>query len=264
MKNLLKALLLIFVLMGLMAYIFYMDSTNAALTRLRVQKSDVIHDQIPPSFNNVKILYFSDLHAYSLGSDYQTEIFDLIQSLDFDLVLFGGDLIESSITMNDEEVLALIDHLNAIEAPLGKFAVLGGEDRNRLELVQAIYAQSGFEILGTESIALHNLNAEYIVLNTVDLFDSSIPTEKINGFAITMSYDPLGLEMSSDHILLSAKTHNGQVRLPLIGSLYQKEAMTYHPNTTGFWISSNGLGVDDVHARFLTDPSLYIITLIKK
>ena len=264
MKNLLKALLLLIILMGLMTYIFYMDSTNSALTRLRVERTDIVHDQIPSSFNNIKILYFSDLHAYSLGSEYQAEVFELIQSLDFDLVLFGGDLIESSITMSDEDVLALIDQLNAIEAPLGKFAVLGNEDRNRLELVQTIYAQSGFEILGTESIALHNLSNEYIVLNTVDLFDSSISTEKLDGFAITMAYDPLGLEFSTDQILLSAKTHNGQVRLPLIGALYQKEAMSYQPNTSGHWISSSGLGVDDVHARFLTDPSLYIINLIKK
>ncbi len=263
MKNLVKALLLSLVLIGLLIYIFYVDSTNTALTRLRVEKKEIVHEQIPASFNNVKILYFSDLHAYSLGSEYQSKIFDKIQSLDFDLVLFGGDLIESSHNMSDEEVLALIDHMNAIEAPLGKFAVLGDEDRNRLELVQTIYAQSGFEILGTQSIPLHNLSNEYIVLNTIDLFDSSIGP-KMDGFSITLSYDPLGLEMSSSPLLLSAKTHNGQVRLPLFGAAYHKEAMEYTPVTDAMWISSNGLGIDDYQARFLTDPSLYLITLIQK
>lgn len=263
MKNLLKALLLTFVLTGLILYIFYIDSTNAALTRLRVEKHDIVHDQIPASFNNVKILYFSDLHAYSLGDAYQTKIFDTIQSLDFDLVLFGGDLIESSINMSDEEVLVLIDQLNSIEAPLGKFAVLGEEDRSRLELVQTIYAQSGFEILGTQSIPLHNLSKEHIVLNTVDLLDSSIG-QKLDGFSIALSYNPLGLEMNTAPLLLSAKTHNGQVRLPLFGARYQKEAMEYKPSTESLWISSNGLGVDDYKARFLTDPSLYLITLIKE
>lgn len=263
MKNLLKALLLSLVLMGLILYIFYIDSTNAALTRLRVEKHDVVHEQIPSSFNNVKILYFSDLHAYSLGAEYQIKIFDKIQSLDFDLVLFGGDLIESSINMNDEEVLALIDHLNAIEAPLGKFAVLGDEDRNRLELVQTIYAQSGFEILETQSIALHNLSKEHIVLNTIDHF-SSTASQQLSGFSILLSYDPLGLEGRDDPLMLSAKTHNGQVRLPILGARYQKDAMEYAPPVEGLWIASNGLGIDDYKARFLTDPSLYLITLIKK
>ena len=263
MKNLLKALLLTLVLTGLIIYIFYIDSTNAALTRLRVERKDIVHDQIPSSFNNVRILYFSDLHAYSLGADYQAKVFEKIQSLDFDLVLFGGDLIESSINMSDEDVLSLIDHLNAIHAPLGKFAVLGKEDRDRLELVQTIYAQSGFEVLGSNSIPLHNLSSEYIVLNTVDLLDSSID-QKLDGFSISLSYSPQGLEMSSASLLLSAMTHNGQVRLPLFGARYQKEAMEYTPNTDGLWISSNGLGVDDYKARFLTDPSLYLITLIKK
>lgn len=263
MKNLLKAMLLTLVLTGLIIYIFYIDSTNAALTRLRVERKDIIHDQIPTSFNNVKILYFSDLHAYSLGADYQIKIFEKIQSLDFDLVLFGGDLIESSINMSDEDVLSLIEHLNALDAPLGKFAVLGKEDRDRLELVQTIYAQSGFEILGTNSIPLHNLSNEFIVLNTVDLLDSNA-AENLSGFSIRLSYDPLGLEQSSDPLKLSAKTHNGQVRLPLFGARYQKEAMEYTAPTDGLWISSNGLGVDDYKARFLTDPSLYLITLIKE
>ena len=263
MKNLLKALLLTLVLLGLILYIFYIDSTNAALTRLRVEKHDIVHEQIPASFNNVKILYFSDLHAYSLGAEYQTKIFEKIQSMDFDLVLFGGDLIESSINMNDEEVLSLIEQLNAIEAPLGKFAVLGNEDRDRLELVQTIYAQSGFEILGTQSIPLHNLSNEYIVLNTVDLFDSSIG-QKLDGFSITLSYNPLGLEGRNDPLMLSAMTHKGQVRFPVLGSRYHKEAMEYAPPVDGVWIASNGLGVDDYKARFLTDPSLYLITLIRK
>ncbi|HCT62549.1 MAG TPA: hypothetical protein DIC19_00400 [Erysipelotrichaceae bacterium] len=183
--------------------------------------------------------------------------------MDFDLVLFGGDLIESSINMNDEEVLALIDHLNAIEAPLGKFAVLGDEDRNRLELVQTIYAQSGFEILETQSIALHNLSKEHIVLNTIDLF-SSTAYQQLSGFSILLSYDPLGLEGRDDPLMLSAKTHNGQVRLPILGARYQKDAMEYAPPVEGLWIASNGLGIDDYKARFLTDPSLYLITLIKK
>lgn len=263
MKKLVKALLLSLVLIGLLIYIIYIDSTTAALTRLRVEHKEFAHKQIPSSFNNVKILYFSDMHAYSLGAEFQTSIFEKIQSLEFDLVLFGGDLIESSIKMRDEEVLTLIDQLNSIEAPLGKFAVLGDEDRNRMELVQTIYAQSGFEVLGTQSIPLHNLSKEYIVLNTVDLLDSSLE-QKLDGFSITLSYNPLGLESSSSPLLLSAKTHNGQVRFPLLGARYQKEAMEFRPITEGLWISSNGLGVDEYKARFLTDPSLYLITLVKK
>ena len=71
-------------------------------------------------------------------------------------MIFGGDLYDDAYTPSEESNQKLIQYFNQIEAPLGKFCVLGEKDQNetKTQSVQSILNNSGFEILSNTSVRL--------------------------------------------------------------------------------------------------------------
>lgn len=81
---------------------------------------------LPPQFDNVKIVFISDLHINKhLSYAFIARIIKKIASIQPDLIIFGGDLL--TYARYDEEK-KLIAFLSGLKAPLGVFSCLGNHD----------------------------------------------------------------------------------------------------------------------------------------
>ena len=143
-----KLIILLSILVGIMVSItfslyraIYVNPNN-----LNVIYQTLQDEAIPTSLNDVSILYFTDLEFGEFQNQERTEnLFNTIYDLAPDVVIFGGDLYDSSDQINDENNQLLINYLSKIDAPLGKFAVLGEKDQldeTMLNTVNNIYSNS--------------------------------------------------------------------------------------------------------------------------
>ncbi|MBR0339373.1 MAG: metallophosphoesterase, partial [Alistipes sp.] len=98
--------------------------TRKALT---VRSVEVASMRMPEGFDGYRIAFFSDLHLGSLTSAEEMcrNIVERINSLDADLVVFGGDLVNAHYEELRPEISAI---LRQIEARDGVMAVMGNHD----------------------------------------------------------------------------------------------------------------------------------------
>ena len=100
------------------------DALWLAPKRLNVRQETIQNEKIPETLNDMRICYLTDLD-YGLFVDEQrlTQIIEQINATGADIVIFGGDLYEDTITPNETGNSILKEALSSIEAPYGKFAV---------------------------------------------------------------------------------------------------------------------------------------------
>ncbi len=94
---------------------------------ITVRSTEIASVNLPKSFDGYRIVFFSDLHIGSLTSvtEMCNNLVERINSLNADLVIFGGDLINARY---DELTSELRDILGGIKSKDGVIAVLGNHD----------------------------------------------------------------------------------------------------------------------------------------
>lgn len=268
-----------FVLIGLSivllgSLILYDASTNA-LKRLSIKTITLKSDEINDNFNGFTLVYFSDTHLYNQDEDYFKTIIQTIQSVGADVILFGGDLIDQDYyhSLSSKQRSSMIEQLTSLSAPYGKYAVLGDDDQvNQADISNILYT-SDFEVITNQVIQIHQLGPDYINLigapNQISDYDQNI-TESLHHFdySILLAYDPAYLDATNANIdlILSGKTHGGQINLPIIGSVYDKNSTYlkehYKKHFTELYVS-NGVGVDGLKMRLFKNPDILLIRLLK-
>lgn len=268
-------IILILVALILSGGLLWHDASVRSLTRIHTRNLTVTDTKIPADFENLRIVFFSDIHAYANtdASDLD-RILTRINRLAPDVLIFGGDLLDlASPVVTEDQINELSNFLRSMEAPLGKFAVVGLHDQDQLQAIKTIYSQSDFELLENQVLRLHNLGDTYLRLAGISpqqagSTDISFLTSDPNAYTILVSAlpdiaDQLG-ETKVD-LVLSGSTHGGQVYLPWIGSTYNVGSMKYRSgkyavNQTTL-IVSNGLGTSGDNYRLFADPDLWSIRL---
>lgn len=94
---------------------------------LTVEHTDIISPRLPEAFDGYRIVFFSDLHIGAMTSAVEMcqNIVERINSLDADLVVFGGDLVNARY----EELTPALQHiLGGLSARDGVVAVIGNHD----------------------------------------------------------------------------------------------------------------------------------------
>jgi len=279
MKRSYYRIMIIFVLV-LFGTVFlnYQDATTKALTRLKVQSMTLDDEAIPSSFNGLRLVYFTDLHAFNHQDDgFLDSIFQAISVSDADFIIFGGDLIDGPVlkSLSEEQKQKMITWLKSLDAPLGKFAVLGEDDMLEPDLIKDIYTQGNFEILDNSSVLLRNHTDEGVLLvghnPYLSSFDNTVyANQDASRYTLSVAYNPevvLNLSENDTSLMLSGMTHGGQVYLPVFGSTYSKGNGPYRKgeytvNGIDLWVSG-GLGTVETQARWLNDPSFILITFKK-
>lgn len=270
--------ILIFLFLGFYTYITYV-STNYFI----IKEERIISKKIPDSFNGLKIIHFSDLHYGStIFFDDLEKIIKEINDRGPDLVVFTGDLIDQDYEIESEEQEKLIKLLKKIKTILGKYAVMGEQDGDNFT---TIFNQSDFTILNNDydliykeknqPILLVGLNSLLKDQRDIDKGYSYFnePSHNSDIFTISLLHEPDSasdiLDKYSTDLFLAGHSHNGNIRLPYIGSLKKVEGAKeydqefYQINDSKLYISS-GLGTNGAGFRLFCRPSINFFRLSQK
>lgn len=253
-----------------------------------VKEETLAFADLPASFDGYRIVHLSDLHIGTYASAPETvkRIVERVNALQPDLVVFTGDIVNSS----SAEMLPFMDELGRIEAPDGVLSVLGNHDyclyRNYVfpdspeqetEKVVANEQAAGWRVLRNESVRIVR-GADSIVVAGVEnagsrgFTDKADLSQSMQGlpegiFTILLSHDPSHwrrevLPDTDIALTLSGHTHGMQFRL---GGF--SPARWFYPEWGGVYreggrmlLVSTGTG-GNVAFRFGVRPQILSITL---
>ena len=282
-KKLVKTIVKTTLLIITLSFLFFAYTTYISTTKVHVREYRINNKKIPESFNGIKIIHFSDLH-YGTTIDYNNlkKIIKKINDRKPDMVVFTGDLIDDDYNISSKEQEKLTNLLNQINATLGKYAVLGDEDKDKYNI---ILNQSNFNILNNDyDLIYNNANKPILLIGLESLTTGNQDIEKAYSYfkqeshnssiytiGIVHEPDSASYMINKTDLILSGHTHNGNIRIPILnyplikvsgGKKYNKDY--YKIGKTELYISS-GLGTDNsTGIRLFCRPTISLYRLSTK
>lgn len=245
---------------------------------LEINSYSIEKPNIPQSFKGTKIIQFSDTH---LGFHYDIQHFkSIIQKIENekpDIIVFTGDLMdEPQHYLNPD---GIIPYLQALHAPLGKFAVYGNHDHGGYgtNLYGQIMKRSGFTLLKNEVVPITKGQDFFYLAGLDDAmlgkpdFQTMTNMNK-DTFKLLLSHAPDLADVASSFgfdVQLSGHSHGGQIKIPFLGALVKPPyAENYYDglyeidsgNPLTLYVN-RGLGTTRLPFRFLSRPEITIFTL---
>jgi hypothetical protein len=260
---------------------------------ITVSHSDLTVNRLPKSFSGIKILQISDLHlgSYAGNPVFIQKLVDSCNALKPDIIVFTGDVVNQYA----EEIEHLDTVLRRLQAPMGKFAILGNHDfgdysfwkspkdkeKNLSEVISGL-KNMGFTILRNEHIYLHKGN-DSLALAGVDNWGMK-PFKQygdlkkaVNGidtscFAIVLSHDPTHWDEQIKHRLsysltLSGHTHAFQMGIQW-GDFKWSPAQFRYKHWWGIYSEKNnylyvsrGVGTVGFMGRLGMPPEIVLMTM---
>ena len=263
--------------------IFY--GTFVSVKRVNIVNQTVISNKIPDECNNLKIALISDIHYNSfMDKERLSAMIEKINQASPDIILFAGDLFDKpdQIPVNDAVREELIQLLKTLEAPYGKFAVLGESDHASRQLEEGMqnnFYYADFELLNNTSVLLHKDSTHSINLIGIDSqiggkpdINKAMENIDTNNFTIVLTHAPDlagSLPLNNIDLVVAGHSHGGQIALPMFGPLFRKDgARKYTHGTTTVnntvIIVGNGLGTTDFDIRLFAPPQCIMIRLTNK
>nr|WP_205092481.1 metallophosphoesterase [Thalassobacillus pellis] len=248
---------------------------------LTIQTETIKNTSIPESFQDFKIVQFTDTHVgfhYSL--DQLKNVVDTINQQQPDLILFTGDLVDKPHEYTwDEDIVSVLEQL---QAPHGKYWIYGNHDHGGYgtEVVKKTMADSGFTVLQNSSTAIQKGNGLFYLAGLDDVMLGRPNLEKaLQGvdpsvFTIMMVHEPDYADYVKRFpvdVQLSGHSHGGQIQVPLFGYLVtpphaEKYVEGFHElgdYPLQLYVS-RGLGTTRLPYRFLCKPELTVFKLSNK
>jgi predicted MPP superfamily phosphohydrolase len=238
----------------------------------RIEKISLTTTKFPDKAKPVRIVLISDLH---LGLMYYPgrlqPVWNAIDTLKPDVLVSTGDLVDGHIPSTE----SLTRKLNALKAPLGKFAVTGNHEFYMgLEKSKQFIEKAGFELLRNRSVNVGKHLAITGVDDPAGATDSGLSEAELSTanspqrFSLLLKHRP---DLShANHtrfdLQLSGHTHKGQIfpfsllialRYPVYYGLHQLEG----PNPSHLYIS-RGTGTWGPPMRLLAPPEITVIDLV--
>jgi uncharacterized protein len=224
----------------------------------------------------IRIGFASDLHAGP--ATYPGLITDACHALadaEPDLLLLGGDF----VSFHARHVDRLVPLLAAIEAPLGKLAVLGNHDllADDAYIVRRL-ADAGVRVLVNESVQLSAPHDDVWVCGLDNTEEGAPDAEAAfagaDGIRVVLMHSPDGLRAVGDRTFATAfcgHTHGGQfwvgdrALVNFSGPLSRKylRGGVFHLGTGagGVLLVSRGIGCGNLPMRRGADPEIHVCTL---
>lgn len=283
-KRLMKIVSALLLLALVIAGIFFY-SIFVTVERLTVNYQTIASTKIPASLNDVQIAFIADLeYNHFMDKDRFTKMIAVINEVHPDVVIFGGDIFNMPLTYvpNDATKQEVSQLLKTIDAPLGKFAVLGEQDNVDADvnsMVVDVLRSSDFELLSNTAIRLRNgtkdsvtlIGLDSLVGGSIDL-ESAFSNVSADQFNILATHCPdtillEGLPTDRIDLMLTAHSHAAQIRFPLLGALSTDEgAKTYNhgKHTVGHTTLHicNGLGTSTMDMRLFSPPQMLVYRLV--
>lgn len=261
----------------------------------KVHKEVIYFEDLPEAFDGFTITQISDIHS---GSFKDRAIIqkgvDLAKAQGSDLVVFTGDLVNHKA----EEIEPFLDQFESIEAPFGKFSILGNHDygdyiswankeakETNFEKLKQQHGRMGFHLLLDEHVTIEK-DGQTVQLVGVENWgigfkskgdlDKALEGTGKPDFKILLSHDPshwdeeVKKHENPVHLTLSGHTHGMQfgIETPVI----KWSPVQYrYPNWAGlaeekgrYLYVNRGFGFHAFSGRVGIWPEITVIELRKK
>jgi predicted MPP superfamily phosphohydrolase len=254
------------------------------------------YENLPDAFNGFKIAQLSDMHLGTFDQKKQVEKgLSQLQAEHPDLIVFTGDLVNNLA----EEATPFIDIMKKLQAPYGKYSILGNHDyadyvqwesknakNQNIERLKNIEQKMGFQLLNNEHIALTK-GKDSIYLAGVENWgtppfpqhgelNKALKNLKSNDFIVLLSHDPTHWREkvipSPTHVelTLSGHTHGMQFGIEIgnfkwspVKYRYSDWAGLFTKNGINLYVN-RGFGCIGYPGRVGIWPEITIIELRKK
>lgn len=203
---------------------------------------------LPPAWNGLTIVQLTDLHfTGTVDRRWFDAVIDLVNETRPDLAVCTGDLIDE---------MSLIDWLpktlGRINAPLGRFFILGNHDQYQRpdEIRQVMVEQAGWRDLAGRCEPIEHAGQVLEIGGTERPWMGQHPSfdpAAAPALKLLLSHTPDNVTWAQQQhidIVLAGHNHGGQVCLPLIGPVY----------------SPSRFGCRFAAGEFQLDPTLMIVS----
>lgn len=261
----------------------------------KVFEKTLTFPDLPAAFDGFRVAQFSDFHAGSFDQASAVRAgLQKLQAQKADLILFTGDLVND----DPEEVLPYKDFLKELQAPFGKYAVLGNHDYPRSEddaqspdgrsakVSQVIqhHQDAGFQLLNNRNveiekasdsirlIGVENWGTRFVKHGDLNKATEGCPDD---AFSILLSHDPSHWEEEAlpfakkFHLTLAGHTHGLQMGIELpnfkwspIKYVYPRWAGLYQEQDQYLYVN-RGFGFIGFAGRVGIRPEISVFTLRK-
>ena len=265
-----------------LAYSFFVERKAISLTKLELYFPD-----LPSEFDGFTILQIADFHIshwWELERRMELLIKDIAQKTD--LLVFTGD-----IAVNSRGARLTEEFIQRIR-PSGKtLAVYGNtEHKGRYgNKRRADISQTSIRVLTNEHIVITKDAGKIVVAGVDDPFTgfdnlaAALKDAPKDAFIILLAHAPSIADEAAEagvKLLISGHTHGGQIRFPIVGTIYshlRKHRRLTHGLFEGARLSkiigtnagdmkvyvSRGVGISTLPFRFLCPPEIVLFTLKK-
>jgi uncharacterized protein len=261
----------------------------------QVDETEISFRDLPESFNGLRVVQLSDIHLGSIFGKHNRvkKAIDIINSLNPDLVLFTGDLVNNY----SEEAHGWEDLFKSIKSRYGKFSVLGNHDygdywewkseterHNNMQLLYKIHKEMGFNLLLNESDILP-INGDKLALIGVENWglppfkqygdlEKSLENVPASLFKILLSHDPSHWdaeikEKTNIQLTLSGHTHAmqfgfrmGNFKWSPSRYIYKRWMGLYQQNGQALYVN-RGMGFIGFPGRIGLRPEIALLVLKK-
>ncbi len=249
-------------------YAFYEGFKVPQIRELTIESSKLERD--------MRIVHLSDLHLNrAVPLSRVNKIIEKVNSLDADVIMLTGDIIDDDATKMEEQLAAL----QRLTAPYGVYVSLGNHEYySGLSSVSYRFRKMGFPLLVNRGVEINNSGLyvagipDAYTANTHPTFYVNLPQalgkSKETDFKILLSHTPeitQQLDKSLFDLVLSGHTHGGQI-FPF--HYFVKKANKflsgdYEVNGVRLHVS-NGAGTWGPMMRLLAPSDITVINLLKK
>lgn len=262
-KILINSIIGIGILIVIFVVFFSIPANYKNTIKVNTHKLDAFKSKTPIA----KVVIFSDLHLFY---DYQPKnldkLIDTINQQDPDIVIFNGDLFDSSTYKADTKINnEIIAKLKNIQPLYGKFAVMGEQDF-KVTQARSTLINSDFEILNNKNRSVSVNNQSFNIIGLLDNKTSLDIMKKTSDktFNFVLAHNPNQVNSLKDFkidCLVTGHSLGGQYNLPFYGSIFKNiRDISYYKgynNINGIPVyNSNGIGIYNSNMRFRAPSSI--------
>lgn len=261
------------------------DGFNYAPSRINLNYRYLESSEIHPDLDGLQIAFISDIHYNNfMDKERFALVIDKLSKTNPDIVIFLGDLFdeETSDSISEDVQADLLFQLNRIDAKFGKFAILGEADYFNEEvetIVTKILFDADFEIIKNDMVKIskNTKNTMQLVgidspLNGKDDVKKAYENVEENNFTLTVVHTPdtvKVLPQKKTDLVVAGHSHGGQINIPLLGQIYNKELAEdyykglYNIGSIKLFVS-NGVGTSNKDVRIFAPAEIVVYTLKSK
>ena len=230
-----------------------------------IKEFKISSNKINSNMNGFKILQFSDLHYKNTTSN--RSVINLVKKINLtkpDIVIFTGDLIDKKYNLNNKEKDFLTNELKKINPEIGKYYILGDEDKKETISILNVSNFTNLEL--GKQIITPSLNSQILLTSKKDVekIDSD---ENKDIFKVLTIHNPnkfdKDLQKLEFDVVLSGHTLLGQIYIPkineyIIKGSYKKNYKVI--NNTKVYVNP-GIGTKNINMRLFNHPTIYLYRL---